>query len=120
MRYLSLLFVVLFAFASCKKADKTEAATGLGTAKEAMAAPETENKDVNVYLKEFDVLLNAYKDALEKKDTMMLNQLSMKYAELTKYGQEAAEKATGEDKEKMLTYIQKMSQEFKAISEGKK
>ncbi len=120
MRYLSLLFVVLFAFASCKKTEKADAAATPETTTEAVTAPETANSEVNTYLKEFDNLLKMYKDALENKDTMMLNQLSMKYAELTKYGQEAAEKATGEDKEKMLTYIQKMSQEFKNISEGTK
>jgi hypothetical protein len=50
----------------------------------------------------------------------MLSSLSMKYTELTQAGMEAAEKATGEDKEKMLSSIQMMSDQFKAISEGKK
>lgn len=120
MRYLSLFFVVLFAFASCKKADKTEATTSSEAATETMVAPETANNEVNTYLKEFENVLKAYKDALDKKDTTLLNAVTMKYTELKKSGEEAAEKATGEDKEKMLSYIQKMSEEFKAISEGKK
>lgn len=120
MRFLALFFVVLFAFASCKKAEKTETAPAMEAATEAPAVPQTANVDVNAYLQEFNTLLTTYKEALAKKDTAMLSNLSMKYTELAQAGMEAAEKATGEDKEKMLSSIQMMSDQFKAISEGKK